>query len=188
MYNYTLSQIAGVLTLVLMVISYLFKSKSMFLFFQGLGVFAMLLSYLFGEQYFAMITIAVSITRTATFYIYEKKDKEAPIAFAYLFAFLAICAYFIVNLLILKTANPLDILHLTAQASYAFLFRMRDIQFVRRVIIIPHCLAILYNLLLGGMLFVALSYVFELLADLYALFKYRSKDDIEETKEIKEAA
>ena len=173
MYNYTLSQIAGIATLLMMVISYLVKSKSSYLLFQTIGIICMFFSYLFGAEYFAMIALTVSLSRTLVFLIYEKKDKRAPVAFAVLFAILTVLAYVAVNMIILKTARYTDILYLSAQVMYAFIFRIRSIKTVRYTIIAPHALAILYNLLIEGMLFVALSYAFELLADLYAIFKSR---------------
>lgn len=175
MYNYTLSQLAGFATLALMVSSYFFKSKKMYLLFQILGLCAMFLSYLFGAEFFAMVALAVSLARTVTFFVYESKDKEAPVAFSFLFAFLTVSAYFTVNLLILKTAKPLDILYLAVQVMYAFVFRIRNIKLMRYIILVPNALAVLYNLLLGGMVFVAVSYLFELLADLYAIIKYNLK-------------
>ena len=179
--NDVLSQAAGMITLCLMVISYLVKSKTSYLLFQTLGLGCMFLSYLFGAEYFAMIALTVSFTRTLVFLIYEKKDKRAPVLLSFLFAFLTILSYIVVNLVILKTARPTDILYLMAQVMYAFVFRIRSIKLVRYTIIAPHSLAILYNLLLDGMLFVALSYSFELLANVYAIFKNKSTN-----KEIKE--
>ncbi len=172
MINPVLSQAAGFITLALMILSYFFKSKSKYLLFQTLGLGCMFFSYLFGGEYFAMITLTVSVTRTLTFFMYEKKDKEAPIGLAWLFASLSVCAYLVVNVLILQTADYVDILYLAAMVLYAFIFRIRNIKLVRYTVIIPHALAIAYNLLLGDMLFVALSYGFELLADLYAIIKY----------------
>lgn len=179
MYNYTLSQIAGATTLGLMVLSYFFKNKSTYLFLQTMGLVSMFLSYLFGGEYFAMITLSVSLFRTLTFYIYEKKDKEAPIFFSFLFSALAITAYLTLNLLILGSAKPVDVLYLGAVVMYAFIFRIRNIKTVRCTLLVPHSLAVLYNLLLGNMLFVAASYLFELLADVYAIIKY-TKNGTEE--------
>ena len=174
MYNYTFSQIAGIITLFMMVISYLCKSKTSFLLFQTIGLVCMFLSYLFGAEYFAMIALTVSFSRTLVFLIYEKKDKRAPVSLSYLFAFLTVLSYIVVNLVILKTAKTTDILYLMAQVMYAFVFRIRSIKLVRYTIIAPHSLAILYNLLLDGMLFVALSYSFELFANVYSIFKNKS--------------
>lgn len=186
MYNYTLSQIAGIITLFMMVASYLVKRKSSYLLFQTVGLGFMFLSYLFGANYFAMIALTVSLSRTLVFLIYEKKDKRAPLVLGFLFATLTVLAYVAVNLVILKTARPTDILYLTAQVMYAFIFRIRSIKLVRYTIIIPHSLAILYNLLLDGMLFVALSYGFELLADLYAIVRAKLEEKKAE-KALREA-
>lgn len=172
MYNYNLSQIAGCVTLVIMMLSYLFKSKSKYLFMQTIGLVCMFLSYLFGAEYFAMLALTVSLARTLTFYGYEKQDKEASVWLSFMFAALTVCAYFTVNFGILKTAKPLDTLYLTAQVMYAFIFRIRNITLVRYTMILPNAIAIAYNLLLGDMVFVAVSYGFELLADLYAIYKY----------------
>ena len=176
MYNYSLSQIAGMVTLLMMATSYLVKNKSSYLLFQTIGLGFMFLSYLFGAEYFAMIALTVSLSRTVVFLIYEKKDKRAPVSLAFLFGFLTVLAYLTVNFVILKTTRPTDILYLTAQVMYAFIFRIRSIKTVRYTIIVPHMLAILYNLLLNGMLFVALSYLFELLADLYSICKYKQAE------------
>ncbi len=172
MYNYTLSQIAGGATLAFMVTSYFWRSKSAYLLFQIIGIICLFFSYLFGEEYFAMIAITVSLSRTLTFFLYEKKDKEAPIALSFLFAALTVGAYGVINMVILDTAKPLDILYLCAQVGYAFVFRIRNIKLVRYTVTVPHAFAIAYNLLLGNMLFVAVSYGFELLADLFAIIKY----------------
>lgn len=172
MYNYTISQIAGGATLAFMVASYFWKSKSAYLLFQNIGIVCLFFSYLFGGEYFAMLAISVSLARTLTFFIYERRDKEAPLALSFLFAALTVAAYTLVNVVILDTAKPLDVLYLIAQVGYAFVFRIRNIKLVRYTVTVPHGFAIAYNLLLGDMLFVAVSYGFELLADLYAIIRY----------------
>lgn len=171
MYNPALSQIAGVATAIMMIISYFFKTKSAYLLCQNIGLCCMFFTYLFGNEYFAMIALSVSLTRTLVFFIYEKQEKKAPMYLSFLFAGLTLCAYIFVNYIVLKTAKPLDSLYLIAQILYAFIFRIRNIKLVRYSIIVPHCFAILYNILLNGMLFVALSYAFELFADLYSILR-----------------
>lgn len=76
MYNYTFSQIAGIITLIMMAISYLYKSKTSFLLLQTIGLGCMFLSYLFGAEYFAMIALTVSFSRTLVFLIYEKRTSS----------------------------------------------------------------------------------------------------------------
>ncbi len=173
MYNQTISLIAGGFTLGFMVTSYLFKSKRMYLLFQALGLVCMFISYLFIHEFFAMIALTVSLSRTVTFFWYENKNKSAPVALAFLFAALTVCAFGVVNIIILKTAKPLDILYLCAQVMYSFMFRIRDIKLFRNLVIIPHVLAIAYNVLLRNAPFVAASYGFELVADVYAIVRQR---------------
>ena len=181
MYNPALSQIAGIATAVMMILSYFFKTKSTYLLCQVIGLCCMFFSYLFGNEYFAMIALSVSLTRTLVFFIFEKRDKRAPLYLSFVFAGLTLCAYFFVNYIVLKTAQPLDILYLIAQILYAFIFRIRNIKLVRYTVIVPHCFAILYNVLLGGMQFVALSYTFELFADLYSIFRAKRSKKIRNT-------
>ncbi len=183
MYNPVLSEIAGIVTLIMMIISYLFRKKSSYLLCQTIGLCCMFFSYLFGNEYFAMVALTVSLTRTLVFFIYEKQDKKAPLLLSFLFAGLTLCAYILVNHIILNTSKPIDVLYLLAQIMYAFIFRIRSIKLVRYSIIVPHGFAILYNMLLHGMLFVALSYSFELLADIYSIFRdERSRTDMKNAR------
>ncbi len=171
MYNPFLSQAAGLITLLMMIISYLFKNKSSFLLCQTIGLAFMFFSYMFENEYFAMVALTVSLSRTVVFYVYEKHDKSASIALSILFSVLIICSYVTVNCVMLKTTKTIDLLYLIAQIMYAFIFRIRNIKLVRYTVIIPHVFAITYNVILEGMLFVAISYFLELLADIFSIFK-----------------
>ena len=90
MYNPFLSQAAGLITLLMMIISYLFKNKSSFLLCQTIGLAFMFFSYMFENEYFAMVALTVSLSRTVVFYVYEKHDKSASIALSILFSVLII--------------------------------------------------------------------------------------------------
>ena len=48
--------------------AYFFKSKEMFLVMQGSGIFALMGSYLFNGQYFAMIGLGVGLLRCIIFF------------------------------------------------------------------------------------------------------------------------
>ena len=173
MYNPILSQVAGLITLLMMIISYLFKNKSSFLLCQTIGLAFMFFSYMFENEYFAMIALTISLARTLVFFIYEKYNKPAPLALSFLVSALIIGSYVTVNCIILKTTKSVDLLYLIAQIMYAFIFRIRKINLVRCTVIIPHVFAITYNVVLEGMLFVAISYFLELLADIFSIFKSR---------------
>lgn len=119
-----------------------------------------------------MVGLFVSLVRTFTFFVYEKKEKEAPLVLAFLFAFLTVAAYFTVNLWILRTAKPLDILCLTALVMYSFIFKIRSLKTVRFCMVLPLSISIVYNIFSAATVFVVLSYSIELLADILSICKY----------------
>ena len=113
MENQTMANLASFIAVVFVVIAYFVKKKEYYLFSQSLCIVFLIISYFFTEQFFAMIGLAVGLFRSVTFFVYENKDKPAPIAWSFLFAGLTLGAYFCVNLGILKEAQPLDILFLS---------------------------------------------------------------------------
>lgn len=106
------------------------------------------------------------------FFVYENKDQQAPIAWAFLFSGLTVASYFIVNYGILKTAQPLDVLCVLSLVMYAFIFRIRNLKIVRFTMLIPTILSILFNVLTSAALFTTLTYVFEFFANVVTIFKY----------------
>ena len=154
------------------ILSYFVRKKQYYLLFQLLCISFLIVSYFFSLQFFAMIGLAVGLFRTITFFVYENKGKKAPICWPIIISILTLASYFIVNFLILQTAQPLDILCLIALIMYAFIFRMRNLKHVRFTMIIPTVLSILFNVLTNAVLFATLTYVFELGANIVSIFKY----------------
>lgn len=172
MENQTLSALAGFISLVFVVTSYFVKNKSLYLLFQSLCIAFLVISYFFNVQFFAMVGLAISLVRALVFFGYEKKGKDAPILWAFAFSVMTVCSYFIINLGVLKTAQPLDILCLAACVLYAFIFRIRNLKIVRFAMLAPTILSILFNTLTNAALFVTITYIFELTADVVSIFKY----------------
>lgn len=172
MENKILSLIAGFLAMSFVIISYFVKKKDYYLLFQLLCIISLILSYFFNVQFFAMIGLTVGMSRTLTFYIFENKGKVAPIYWSFIFSALTIISYFVINFGILKTSQPLDVLCLLALCAYAFIFRIRNLKIVRFAMIIPTVLSILFNILTNAAIFATISYVFELLATVVAIFKF----------------
>lgn len=170
--NETLAFIVSFIAMVLIAASYFFKKKEKYLLFQLLGIVFLMLSYFFTGEYFAMIGLGIAIMRTLVFFLYEKKEKIAPISLAFLFSALSVLAYFIVNFGILRTAKPADIIYLLALFGYAFVFRIRNIKTVRFAVLIPTTLSIVYNVAIEAVPFVIISYAFELGANIVSIFKY----------------
>lgn len=186
MENEVLSLIASFLALLLVACSY-FVNKKRFLMFQSLGIIFLILSYFFNVQYFALVGMVVSLARTLTFYYFESKDKNASIFWPTLFAGLTLVSYLVINLGILGTAQPIDLLCLISLSMYAFVFRIRSIKHVRFFILIPTTLAILFNVLAKSAIFVTVSYGFEMGANVASIFKYhvfgKKKQEQAEKKE-----
>jgi hypothetical protein len=153
------------------VISYFANNQSKYLLFQALNMGSLAISYFFSCEYFAMIGIIVSMARTITFFLISKKGKDAPLALSFLFAFLNLLAYVIINLFILKTTQPIAILYVIALVAYSFIFRIKSMKKVRFLMLLPLTLTIAFNVFSNATIFAAISYVFELIADVIAIIK-----------------
>lgn len=171
-----LGLIMSFIAMALLICGYFFKDRLYFLLFQCLGIVFLILSYLFDGLYFAMIGLTVGLARTFTYFLYERKRTRAPVSFAVLFCMLTIAAYAVVNLWILKNPAPVDIINLAALCGYAILFRIKDVKLMRYLILLPTALSVLYNILCGAAVFVAISYAFEITANIYAIIKFNILD------------
>ena len=167
-----LSLITSFIALTLIAVSYFVKKKELYLFYQLSGIVFLTLSYFFGLQFSAMVGLGISVIRSLTYFLCERKDKTAPLYFAFVFSLVTIASYFIVNIWILKKAELIDILLLVACCLYAFIFRIRDLKTVRFTMLVPTILSVFYNAFSGAALFVTLSYAFELTANVVSIFKY----------------
>lgn len=183
MENQILALIASFIAMAFVVMAYFVKKKSYYLLCELLCIVFLVISYFFTVQFFAMIGLFIGLCRTITFFAYENKAKPAPLYWSFIFSVLTIVSYFIVNFGILKTAQPLDVLCLSALVAYAFIFRVRNLKIVRFTMLVPTVLSIFFNLLTGAALFATLTYVFELCANVVSIFKYHIFN--RETSDIK---
>ena len=174
MYNYTLSVILSFIGLAVVVVAYFINNKSVYLFLQASCMLLMVLSYLFINEYFAMISLAVALSRTVTYFVYEKHNKRAPIWLAFLFSGMTISVYFIVNIGVLGTAKPIDIICLATQCLYTFIFRIRNLRIVRYTVCAPTVLGVIYNLAISAPIFSVLIYAFEFGANIVAILKFHT--------------
>lgn len=176
MYNQQAGTVFGFLAMLFVVISYFLKSKSGYLLFQLLSMFCLALSYLFCGNFFAMIGLTISAVRTLVFFIYEKHEKVAPLILSCFFAGVAVGAWVIVNVCVLKNVKWVDVLFVITLISYAFIFRLRNLKVVRYTMLFPLSLSLLYNILCWSTVFAVCSFGFELIADIVAIFK-SAKDE-----------
>ncbi len=182
MENQTMAFITSLIAMLLIMSSYFFKKKELYLLFQAMGMVFLIANYFFTLEFLAMLGLAVGLCRALVFFFYEKKDKIAPIAWAFLFSGLSIAAYFIVNFKALKWQ---DAIFVVALVLYAFIFRIRDLRLMRFTVLAPTFLSVLYNILIKATPFAVLSYAFELGANLVSILKYHvfGKEENEQTKE-----
>ena len=164
--------ISSFIALCFVVSSYFFKERIYYLLFQSLCIVFLILSYLFDGNYFAMVGLIIGLGRVLVYFLYERKNVVAPVWVAVLICLATLSAYCVVNLWILKNAKPLDILNLALLCLYAVIMRIRNMELLRWLIVIPTAMAILYNALCGAAVFAVISYVFEVCANIYAIVKF----------------
>ncbi len=172
MENEVLALIASFIAMAFVVCSYFVKKKELYLLFQFLCIVFLIISYFFSLEFFAMVGLVIGLIRTLTFFLYEKKGKLAPIVWPIIFSTASLASYFIINLWILGTVKPIDILFLVGLILYAFIFRIRDLKIVRFTMLVPTSLSVLYNILASAPIFAILSYSFELVANIASILKY----------------
>ena len=167
-----LALIASFIAMSFVVVSYFVRKKELYLLFQFLCIIFLIISYFFSVEFFAMVGLIIALFRTLTFYLYEKRGVLAPIVWPIIFTVLSLASYFIINLWILNTVKPVDILFLIGLILYAFIFRIRDLKIVRFSMLAPTGLSIAYNVLANAPIFAVLSYTFELSANILSIIKY----------------
>ncbi len=168
----TWALIFSFIAMVLIAASYFVKTKGEFLVLQGSGIVFLMSSYLCNGQYFAMIGLGVGLARCIIFYMYEREEKEAPIIWCYILCALSFAAYGVVNLWILKSFHPADIIYLVGLVLYMFIFRIRNIKVVRYAILVPTALSIVYNVWAASPIFAVISYCFEMTANIVSILRY----------------
>lgn len=175
MYNYTVSTIIGFVAMAFAMSSYFVKKKSIFLIAQAGAILSLAFSCLFIVQYYAVVSYVLGLIRVVVFYLYERKGKTAPNWLIATFVGLYALFYVVVNIIILKTFNALDILLLIANVFFTIAFSIRNLTLVRYIFLFPLAISIVYYVFIpGGSLFVIISYTFELVANAVAII-YNSK-------------
>lgn len=173
MYNYPLSLVINFVGLALVVGAYFVKSKRLYLFLQASCMLCMVVAYFFILEFFAMLSLAVALTRTITYYMYERSDKRAPVWLAFAFSACTLAVFIIVNIVILKDAKPIDIICLATQILYTFIFRIRNLKLVRYLVCAPTVLGTIYNIAINAPISV-LIYAFEFGANVVAMLKFQT--------------
>lgn len=180
-----LANVTSFIAMVLIASSYFFNRKNKYLFFQVAGILFLVLSYLFSFEYVAMLGVSVALVRTLVFFVYEQKEKQAPFVWSVMFCFATFVAYIVCVKLNDGKTNRLDTLYVVALCLYAFVFRIKNIKTVRLMCLLPTTMCVIYNIFIGAPVFSALSYLFELLANIVSIAVYYYATNIKISDEHK---
>ena len=167
-----LAYTASFIAMALIVVGYFVKNKTGYLLFQFLGIIFLIFSYFFSVAFVAMIGLIIGLFRTLTYFLYERKNKLAPLFWPFLFSALSILGYFAANYIENSSGRLLDIMCVLALCMYAFTFRIKDFRVLKFATLVPTTLSILYNILIFAPVFNTLSYSFELGANILSIILY----------------
>ncbi len=123
-----------------------------------------------------MISVSIGIARGLICYTYEKKDKEVPAYMIIALCGATILSFIIVNCIILPSASVWDVLYLISSCMYAVTFAIRNIKLMRKIVLIPHALAVAYNLLINAPISSAISYGIEFVITVVAIIKFKIEE------------
>lgn len=171
----TFSFICSAIALALYSASYFFKTKKMYLTLQIIGNIFLALSYLLISAFFTMVSVILGIGRGLVCYFYEKRDKSVPVLVIIALCAATIISYITINFVILKSATSWDILYMLASCFYAITFTIRNLKLMRWAVLVPHSLAIAYNLVIKAPITSAMSYAIEFVITIVAIIKFRTR-------------
>ena len=126
--------------------------------------------------YFTMVSVGIGIARGLICYRYENLNKKVPVYMILLLCISTILSYVIINHFILSTSSVWDVLYLIASCMYAISFAIRNIKLMRYVVLVPHALAISYNLLVKAPISSAISYGIEFVITVVAIIKFHFQE------------
>lgn len=167
-----ISFVMSAIALILYSLSYFFNNKKGFLISQLSGNVFLSVSYLIMGSYFTMISVLIGIARGLLCFLYERRDKKVPVYVVLSLCSATVISFVVINCIILSDASPWDILYLCASCMYSITFAMRNIKLMRYVSLVPHTVAVAYNLLIHAPFTSAISYAIELAVTVVAIIKF----------------
>lgn len=173
--NFWLSQGFGIIALILVCISYQFNNKAKFLALQILANTFYAASFLALNVLVGGFNTLISLVRVAVLFLYERKDKPAPI-FLYIIFFLL---YIVSGIVCWQT--PLDIIAIISYEIFNIAMFIRNIYLTRFLMILPNVMIAIYNLLLMTYTNALLDFI-EIAVLIFAIIKFKKKNEIKKCK------
>lgn len=140
-FNFVLSQVFGIIALIIVCISYSFNNKRLFLFYQILANIFYSASFLSLSVFVGGANTIISTIRVIVLYFYEKKDKKSPLWLYFLFFSLYLASGIILY------QKPLDIIAIVSYEIFNTAMFIRNINLTRLVMIPPNIMIVFYNIL-----------------------------------------
>lgn len=135
-----ITQIMGLIELVIVLIGYLSKSKKMFFIYQVSANLFSGLGYLFIGKYVACFGTFISAARCIVYLSFELKHKQVPsIIVGY------ILTIYIINCILFYT-SPLDIIPLFTLCYATVVFNIKNERLLKSLMIISSLILIAYNI------------------------------------------
>ena len=139
--EFILAQIFGGIALLLVVVSYFWKDKKVFLMLQVVANIFYGLSFVFSSALVFGINSFISIVRVIVLYVYEKKNMPPPIYLVIPF----VLSYLTVGIIFYQ--QPIDIIGIFTPMLFTIAMWMKNMQLVRYLMLLPNALLVLSALL-----------------------------------------
>ena len=174
--NFIVSQILGIIALILMCIGYFVKNKSQFLIIQIIANVFYATSYLFLGVFSAGIITLISIIRCVLIYFNDKKDLKID---KFIIPFF-IVAYIVVGVIFWK--SPFDIIPIITASLFTISFCIKNLKVMRYILLFPNCILVVFGICTMAYSVALLDFV-ETIVLVVAIIKFHYQK--EETKEGK---
>ena len=166
--EFILAQIFGGIALLLVVVSYFWKDKKVFLMLQVIANIFYGLSFVFSSALVFGINSFISIVRVVVLYVYEKKNISPPIYLVIPF----VLSYLTVGIIFYQ--QPIDIIGIFTPMLFTIAMWMKNMQLVRYLMLLPNALLVLSALLYSAYTTALLDTV-EIVAIVVAIITFHLK-------------
>ena len=165
--GFILSQVLGLVALVLVGISYFKQKKHEFLIFQTIANIFYAFAFLAQSVYMGCVLAFIAIFRAFIFYLYEKHEKTIPLLLAILFVVL----YFVLGIVLFEAWY--DFMPPLCYILCTIAFYIKNIKVTRYVMLFPNLCMGLYNVFVATYASALLDFV-EMVAITCAIIKYKN--------------
>jgi len=164
--NFVISQVLGIIALILVSVGYFFKNKKKFLVIQAFANFFCAMAFMVVGAKAAGIVTLISIIRCVYVYFCEKHK------FRYTYHFLPVFVLVYGITTVLFWSTPYDYMPFITSSLITICFAIKNLQVMRYLLITPNILIVIYNILVMTYTSAIIG-IIENIVIIVAIFKYR---------------